>query len=235
MRGHPRAYDGIVMSPPSPEVERIESVPLFPLPNVVLLPRAVLPLHIFEERYRRMTADVLEGDRRIAMALLRPGWHANYHARPEIEPVVCVGQILSHERLSDGRYNFLLQGVCRARILREVESRPYRRADLEVIRRANAYEIDLDPFRAKLAELFARPHVAATAPGRQACKLLASPACTADIVDVLAFQWIEDVRARQDLLSEPDAIAVARRACAEIQRALSRTIPQVDPEIARMN
>jgi hypothetical protein len=50
------------------------TVPLFPLPNVVLFPRAVLPLHIFEERYKAMTADVLAGDRLIAMALLRPGW-----------------------------------------------------------------------------------------------------------------------------------------------------------------
>src|SRR3982751_6181741 len=85
-------------------------VPLFPLPNVVLFPRVVLPLHIFEERYKRMTAEVLRGDKRIAMALRRPGWEKDYYGQPAIEPVVCVGQILSHERLEDGRYNFLLQG-----------------------------------------------------------------------------------------------------------------------------
>src|SRR5438046_5951139 len=88
----------------------IESVPLFPLPNVVLFPRAVLPLHIFEERYKAMTRHALEGDRRVAMALLRPGWEKSYYSRPAIEPVVCVGTILTHERLADGKYNFLLQG-----------------------------------------------------------------------------------------------------------------------------
>src|SRR5436190_22730846 len=84
-------------------------VPIFALPNVVLFPRAVLPLHIFEERYKTMTADALLGDKRIAMALLKPGWEKNYYQRPDIEPVVCVGRILAHERLAEGRYNFLLQ------------------------------------------------------------------------------------------------------------------------------
>src|SRR5437588_12763063 len=94
----------------------LSAVALFPLPNVVLFPRAVLPLHIFEERYKSMTADVLQGSRQLAMALLKEGWEKNYHGRPEIEPVVCVGTILTHERLPDGKYNFLLQGHTRARI-----------------------------------------------------------------------------------------------------------------------
>src|SRR6476661_9296831 len=78
-------------------------VPLFPLPNVVLFPRAILPLHIFEERYKTMTADAVRGRRQVAMALLRPGWEKSYYGAPEIEPVVCVGAILSHERLPDGK------------------------------------------------------------------------------------------------------------------------------------
>src|SRR5215217_8938156 len=92
------------------------AVPLFPLPNVVLFPAAVLPLHIFEERYKAMTADALRGERRVAMALLRPGWEKSYYGRAAIEPVVCVGRILSHEKLVDGKYNFLLQGTLRARV-----------------------------------------------------------------------------------------------------------------------
>src|SRR5580700_7348822 len=98
----------------------LTAVPLFPLPNVVLFPRAILPLHIFEERYKAMTADALVGDGRIAMALLQPGWEKSYYERPRIEPVVCVGRILSHEQLPDGKYNFLLQGMLRATIVREV-------------------------------------------------------------------------------------------------------------------
>src|SRR3954466_5571076 len=106
----------------------LSAVPLFPLPSVVLFPRAVLPLHIFEDRYRAMTADALEGDRLIAMALLRPGWEKSYYGRPAIEPVVCVGRIVSHEKLADGKYNFLLQGLVRAVVVREhlQHETPYR-------------------------------------------------------------------------------------------------------------
>src|SRR5437868_2125854 len=96
--------------------DRLEAVPLFPLPNVVLFPRAVLPLHIFEERYKVMTAETLMGGRQVAMALLKPGWAKNYYHKPAIEPVVCVGTILTFERLPDGKYNFLLQGHTRARM-----------------------------------------------------------------------------------------------------------------------
>ena len=89
------------------------STPLFPLPNVVLFPRAVLPLHIFEDRYKAMITDALRGNRLIAMALLKPGWEQNYYGRPEIHPVVCVGTLLTHEKLPDGKYNLLLQGHTR--------------------------------------------------------------------------------------------------------------------------
>src|SRR3954452_13651708 len=92
---------------PAAPAPQLSAVPLFPLPNVVLFPRAVLPLHVFEERYKAMTADALAGRRKVAMALLRPGWEKNYYGRPEIDPIVCVGDTLSHERLPDGKYNFL--------------------------------------------------------------------------------------------------------------------------------
>src|SRR5687768_3020524 len=135
-------------------VSGLSAVPLFPLPGVVLFPRAVLPLHIFEERYKRMTADVLRGHRQIAMALLRTGWQKDYYARPEIEPVVCVGTILSHERLPDGRYNFLLQGHTRARVVEEMGDEPYRQARLEPLTETDSSETDLSDARQRLTELF---------------------------------------------------------------------------------
>src|SRR5256885_15605887 len=101
------------------------AVPLFPLPNTVLFPHAVLPLHIFEERYKRMTADALAGDRLIAMALLTPGWEKQYYSRPEIAPVVCVGRIISHEKLPAGKYHLLPQGETRARLIQEPRDLPY--------------------------------------------------------------------------------------------------------------
>ena len=121
----------------------LSGVPLFPLPNVVLVPQAVLPLHIFEERYKAMTADALRGDRLIAMALLKPGWEKCYYSRPAIEPVVCAGIILSHEKLADGTYNFLLQGLVRATVAREHGQEPYRLAELHPLKEVLAPELEL--------------------------------------------------------------------------------------------
>ena len=89
------------------EPATFDSVPLFPLPNTVLFPRAVLPLHIFEERYKTMTADALRGRRQIAMALLRPGWEKSYYGAPEIEPIVCVGE--TFEERETGRAAAVLE------------------------------------------------------------------------------------------------------------------------------
>jgi Lon protease-like protein len=107
--------------------------PLFPLPSVVLLPGAVLPLHVFEPRYRAMVKDALAGEKLIAMALLRPGYEAEYEGAPEIEPVVGLGRIVAHSPLPDGRCNMVLVGLRRARVTSEDRSRPYRLASLEVL------------------------------------------------------------------------------------------------------
>ena len=111
-----------------------ELIPLFPLPNVVLFPNVFLPLHIFEPRYREMVADALASDRMIGMVLLRPGWDRNYEGRPAIYPVGCSGVLTHNERLSDGRYNIVLRGIERFRILEEDHSLSYRRAVVEPLR-----------------------------------------------------------------------------------------------------
>jgi len=106
-------------------------LPIFPLPNVVLFPNVFLPLHIFEPRYREMVADALESDRLIGMALLRPGWEPDYEGRPAVYPIGCSGVITHFERLADGRYNLVLRGLERFRIIEEDHDRPYRRAVVE--------------------------------------------------------------------------------------------------------
>jgi Lon protease-like protein len=109
------------------------TIPVFPLPNVVLFPNVFLPLHIFEPRYRAMVADALKGDRIIGMTLLRPGYERDYHGRPPIYPVGCAGLITHAEPLEDGRYNIVLRGMEKFRITAEDESRPYRVAQIEAV------------------------------------------------------------------------------------------------------
>ena len=59
-------------------------MPLFPLPDVVFFPKTLLPLHVYEPRYRTLASDALERDQAICTALLRPGWEADYYGSPEV-------------------------------------------------------------------------------------------------------------------------------------------------------
>jgi Lon protease-like protein len=113
----------IAMLPPT--------IPLFPLPNVVLFPNVALPLHIFEPRYLEMVGDALSGDRLIGMVLLRPGWEADYEGRPPVYPIGCAGLIAHAESLADGRYNIVLRGLEKFRVLGADASRSYRVAEVE--------------------------------------------------------------------------------------------------------
>lgn len=108
--------------------------PIFPLPNVVHFPHLLLPLHVFEPRYRRMVHDCLAGDRLLAMALLKPGWEAAAGmSKPAVFEMACLGRITAEQRLPDGRYYLVLQGLSRARILGEEDPiHPYRVAKLQL-------------------------------------------------------------------------------------------------------
>ncbi len=106
---------------------------LFPVPNLVMFPHVLQPLHVFESRYREMMEDALAGDKLIAMAVLKPGWETEYESRPGLYPVACLGQIVNSQRLEDGRYHLLLQGMYRVVLGAEVEPpRAFRAAKAEL-------------------------------------------------------------------------------------------------------
>ncbi len=109
------------------------SIPIFPLQAVTLFPHTTQPFHIFEPRYRAMVADALEGDSIIGMIMLQPGPEAEYEGRPPIFDVGCAGVIISAEELPDGRYNIVLDGTVKFRVLSEDTSRPYRLAEVEAL------------------------------------------------------------------------------------------------------
>jgi len=109
------------------------TIPIFPLPNVVLFPNVFLPLHIFEPRYRQMVDEALKGDRIIGMALLRPGWQSDYEGRPPVYPIGCAGVITHAERLADGRFNIVLRGMEKFRIRDEEDGHPYRVANVDPV------------------------------------------------------------------------------------------------------
>jgi hypothetical protein len=180
-------------------------IPIFPLPNTVLLPRAVLPLHLFEPRYRDMARDALDDTRLIATALLKEGYEESYHThRAPIHPTVCVGRVLECERLPDGRYNLLLQGVCRAAIVTENQDKLYRRGILKPMTCADAeMNGSAKIARQQLVDLLTG-ELFSVLPGVESLIRVADcdELSTTDVVDVLAFSLIASPACRQAFLEE---------------------------------
>jgi Lon protease-like protein len=105
-------------------------VPVMPLPNAVLFPRVMLPLYIFEPRYRQMLADCLHGQRMFCVALLRKGWE-HQGRNPTPYPIAGLGVIRTCVGRPDGTSHLVLEGVARVRVRRYVRVRPYRVAEIE--------------------------------------------------------------------------------------------------------
>lgn len=128
-------------------------LPLFPLPNLVFFPHTRLPLHVFEPRYRQLVRDTMEADQRFGIILLRPGWDKDYYGAPPVYRCGTLGTIEQAVPLDDGRFNILVRGDVRFRIVDEVSQTPYRTARVLAIPEADD---DSDASRAErtsLAEL----------------------------------------------------------------------------------
>jgi Lon protease-like protein len=105
----------------------VHYLPIFPLPRVVLFPRTRLPLHIFEPRYRKMVADCLNKDRRLGIVQIRGSAHLEEtEESPPVFKVLTIGRIVFERKLDDGKFDILVEGHERARIISEVIHRPYR-------------------------------------------------------------------------------------------------------------
>jgi Lon protease-like protein len=183
------------------------TIPIFPLPNVVLFPNVFLPLHIFEARYRALLNDALAGDRIIGMVLLRPGYEADYEGRPPIFRVGCAGVVTHSEALPDGRSNIVLRGLEKFRIIAEDQSKAYRLAHIDVLREDTPAE-DKTPLRQQRQRLEA---VLAAAIERSGSEPRFPPAVPdEDLVNALA-QYIElDPLERQALLEREGVLARCR-------------------------
>ena len=117
-------------------------LPLFPLPNLVFFPQTRVPLHVFEMRYRQLIADAVASDQQFGIVLLRPGYENDYFGAPPLYECGTVARIEQTVTLDDGRYNILVHGETRFRIIDEVSREPYRVARVvaqpQVERNANA-------------------------------------------------------------------------------------------------
>jgi Lon protease-like protein len=178
---------------------------LFPLPNLVLYPHVMQPLHIFEGRYREMLEDALADDRLIAMALLKPGWETDYESRPAIAPFACLGKVVTHHRLHDGRYNLLLMGVARIRIVRELQPlRSFRQAEVELIEESfvNDSAQHLAELQGELLAAFERCLPSSCQAPEQLRELLSRHLPLGMMTDLAAYALPLDVAVKQQLLAE---------------------------------
>jgi uncharacterized protein len=193
-------------------------VPLFPLPNVVLFPGMFLPLHIFEPRYRQMTADALAGERLIAMALLKPGWQDGYEGSPPIHDIVGMGKIVEDATLPDGRYNLILLGLTRVRVVEEIGKGMYRTARVEILEEREPHGHDAERKRRILLGLYEELLL------RLAGKVAKPPEDVplGMLCDLVASMIAPDPATRQALLGELD---VSLR-CARVLELLQAPTPE---------
>ncbi|MBY0325986.1 MAG: LON peptidase substrate-binding domain-containing protein [Gemmataceae bacterium] len=163
-------------------------VRLFPLPNVVLFPRVIQPLHIFEPRYKQMVEDALEDNRLIALCLLQPTAGLGGSTSP-IYPDICIGQILQEERLPDGRFNLLLQGVSRAKIIKEVNNgKLYRTAKVEILHDVpNSSVENEDRMRTRLVKRMTKWFTQQPSAKEQLDRLVNSDLSLGNLCDVFSF------------------------------------------------
>jgi len=132
-------------------------VRLFPLPDLVMFPHVVQPLHIFEQRYRDLLREALDSDGLIAMSVLDPRLICDQEKRPKLAPYACLGKVITHQRLEDGRYNLMLLGQRRVRIVEELPQRnAFREARVEVLEdcQSTLSENQGVALQAKLTEAF---------------------------------------------------------------------------------
>jgi ATP-dependent Lon protease len=207
------------------------TVRLFPLPNLVMFPHVVQPLHIFEPRYCDLLEDALAGDKLIAMVLLEPGWERDYEGRPALAPVACVGKIMAHERLPTGRHNILLRGMRRAAIRRELPPRTsFRQAHVDVLEdfypsssgpRLQRVQRDLVTLARELLPDSEALHV-------QLDELLATQVSLGMLSDIFAFTLGFPVSVKQRLLAEWN---VERRAALLVRKlaALQQQQREIEP------
>lgn len=178
---------------------------LFPLNKCILLPHATIPLHIFEPRYRAMIKDALDTDGLVAMATFAgDDYLQDYEGTPPIRPNVCVGYLVHHDRLIDGRYNILLQGIARAAIVEENELTEdgYRSAILQPIE-PSVMEMDLEDQRRHLDDLLRDEHLQQLSCIRN-IRSWFSPDLSTPVVIDLAWQAVsQDSEQRYASLAEP--------------------------------
>ena len=198
-------------------------VPIFPLPDLALFPNTLLPLHIFEPRYRAMVTDSLARDRRLAIVGLKPGYEGDYAGRPAVHEVAGLGRIVKCERMATGRFNLLLKGEMRVRIERELPSDTlYRLAQSVELPDAGAERDAVPSLLDEVKRACRRILEAVRRATPEMEETLAAAAAPGILCDQVASAVIPSPAVRQALLEELDVERRLRRLLAELEDLLQQ-------------
>ncbi len=204
----------------------LSSLPIFPLPNCVLLPGGLLPLHVFEPRYRELTRDCLAGHQLMAVARLRPGYETSYYGRPPVYERCGVGKIICSEELPDGRFALLLRGLGRVEIERELPAdKSYRRVEARLLDDDVVDPDDARDHHHRLITLCDRLAEVLEQGGAQLRDLARSFDAPGACADAVAAALIMDADTRQELLEAIDPMVRLQRTLGHVSHLLCELAP----------
>ena len=214
------------MSPSELEAQDLAELSIFPLPQVTLFPGQVLPLHVFEPRYREMVKAALAGRRVLAMARLKPGFESDYEGRPPVFDVCGVGVLESWSERPDGRFDLTLRGVSRVRIARELPPlRAFRQVQAALLPDQVPAPALVAGWQANLATLWTKlaPHL--PEPVRDLRALTRGADSAGAYSDRLAAALVADPETSQALLEETDPAERLRLLTARVQELVDALSP----------
>ncbi len=215
------------MSLPELEERDLAELPIFPLPNVALFPGAVLPLHVFEPRYREMIREALDSRKLLAVARLKPGFEGDYEGRPPLFEVCGAGVIESHTERTDGRFDVSLRGLSRVRIVKELPPRrAFRQVQAVLLREVVPAPALVAAWQTKLGALWVQlaPHL--PQPVRDLKALTRGADDASAYADRLAAALVADPEACQQLLEEADPAERLRLLTARVQELVDAFSPR---------
>ncbi|HYQ02385.1 MAG TPA: LON peptidase substrate-binding domain-containing protein [Polyangiaceae bacterium] len=213
-------------------VERdLAALPLFPLPNVVLFPGALLPLHVFEPRYRELVREVLAGRKLMGIVRLKPGFEEDYEGRPPVFDICGIGAVIDSAEHADGRFDITLRGLARARILEELPpNRAFREFRLEELNDGFSDAGVTSAWQRKLISLWSNlsPHL--PEPVRDLRALTRGAEGAGAFADRIAAALVGDPDSSQRLLAETDPTERLRLLAEKLQQVHDSVAP---PSAAR--
>ncbi len=208
-----------------------QTFPIFPLPETMLLPHAIMPLSVLEPKYCQLTDHALDGSGQIAIATYEDMTKSqSFGELSPIRNVVCLGQIVQHEKATNG-YNMMVYGLCRATIIEEIKPDGellYRKAKLKPLE-SDEEELD-EIFRVELLHMLHRPNLQRLENHEAIVDWVVEPGLSnSALFELIGCSVFDDAELRYELLSEPSSEKRSRRVLSELSR-LDRMLSMMDKQ-----